>query len=648
MENKPMYLGVAYYPEMWDEETWDDDITKMQELGINCVRIAEFAWSTMEPKEGEFDFSLFRNAMDKMESAGISVILCTPTSTPPKWLTDAYPETVRMLDDGHRLQFGARGHSCRTSRIYREKTKIIVSKMCQALADHPAVIGWQIDNEIYPYEDGCFCNQCVAGFHKFMAEKYGTIENLNRRWGTCRWSLTYGDFEDIIPPRKDTWNHPSLQADWLTFQAETIIDYVHMQKDEISKYTDVPVGTDMMYYPELDHCKMNEKLDIVQFNHYETQENLWYSAFWFDYMRTIKEKPFWCTETQLNWFGASVAHGGQRAAGNVYANTILPYFMGGEMNLYWLWRTHPCGHEMMHGAVLDCAGRLYHTTSQVKQAAQDLQKYQQALRDSKIHSDVAIHFSADASIQLKYVPMTEGFEYLKEMRNLYRNFLPYNVDVIGLDHSLDTYKVLISPYVTYINQEQRERILKWVKQGGRWIVGPMSNVFDDALRRYTHSPFGFLEEETGIYCKYSVPVDHNDYKAAWTDGTDIVPSKYFDGYEAEPANHLATYTEGDLSGLGMITEKKYGEGTIVLVGSCVCSQEYVRLTGLAPVAEASDNIKVNLRTRANGRQVLTCLELCNRPGKIVLDKAYRNLNDGHIYSGELLLEAYQAVVLEEV
>ena len=264
MKKSSFYLGVAYYPEMWDRETIDFDIKKMKELGINSVRIAEFAWSTMEPTEGVYDFSLFSYVMDKMEEAGIGVILCTPTATPPKWLTDKYPETVRTLDSGKQLQFGGRGHACKSSKIYREKTRIIVEQMCKALAHKKSLIGWQIDNEIYPYDDGCFCPQCLEKFRIWLKAKYGTIENLNTRWGACRWSLTYCDFEAVIAPRKDIWNHPSLEADWLSFQADNIIDYVHFQKQIIAQYSDAPVGTDMMYYAELDHDKMNENLDVVQ------------------------------------------------------------------------------------------------------------------------------------------------------------------------------------------------------------------------------------------------------------------------------------------------------------------------------------------------------------------------------------------------
>ena len=88
-------VGAAYYPEVTrDEEMIDDDISKMKELGNNVVRMGEFAWSSMETKEGEFDFSFFRHVMDKFYEAGIGVIFCTPSPTPPKWLTDKYEEIL--------------------------------------------------------------------------------------------------------------------------------------------------------------------------------------------------------------------------------------------------------------------------------------------------------------------------------------------------------------------------------------------------------------------------------------------------------------------------------------------------------------------------------------------------------------------------
>ena len=86
------FLGVAYYPEAWDRSQIDEDLDKMVEHGIGCVRIGEFAWKTMEPRLGEFDFSLFREVVDKCKTRGIKVIMGTPGATPPIWLSRMYPD----------------------------------------------------------------------------------------------------------------------------------------------------------------------------------------------------------------------------------------------------------------------------------------------------------------------------------------------------------------------------------------------------------------------------------------------------------------------------------------------------------------------------------------------------------------------------
>src|SRR6266567_1007022 len=51
----PLILGTAWYPEQWPESRWDADLALMQEAGIHMVRVGEFAWSRMEPGEGQYD-----------------------------------------------------------------------------------------------------------------------------------------------------------------------------------------------------------------------------------------------------------------------------------------------------------------------------------------------------------------------------------------------------------------------------------------------------------------------------------------------------------------------------------------------------------------------------------------------------------------
>ena len=51
-------LGTCYYPEHWDRSLWADDLARMKEAGLAVVRVAEFAWSKIEPREGEYMISL--------------------------------------------------------------------------------------------------------------------------------------------------------------------------------------------------------------------------------------------------------------------------------------------------------------------------------------------------------------------------------------------------------------------------------------------------------------------------------------------------------------------------------------------------------------------------------------------------------------
>ena len=87
-----LYYGAAYYPELWDEKTIEEDIRYMKKVGINVVRMGEFAWAKMEPKQDQIDISFFVDIIDKLYENGIETIICTPTPPPPIWLTHGHPE----------------------------------------------------------------------------------------------------------------------------------------------------------------------------------------------------------------------------------------------------------------------------------------------------------------------------------------------------------------------------------------------------------------------------------------------------------------------------------------------------------------------------------------------------------------------------
>ena len=645
----PPYIGAAYYPEMWPAEAVDGEIAKMKELGVNCVRVGEFAWSRMEPEEGKFDLAWLENVCDKMYAAGIAVIMCTPSATPPKWLTDKYPETLNVQSNGVPSQFGGRCHVCKSSPVMREKNRIIVRKMAELFGKHPAVIGWQLDNEIFHYGDGCFCPLCRERFTEYLKDKYKTVAALNAAWGTARWSQTYDGFDKVIPPRHDTWNHPSLVAEWMRFQDETIISYIREQAETVRGYSDAPIGTDMMPMLELSHEKMNAALDVVQINHYDRADELYRTLFLYDQMRPIKERPFWNTETQAGWNGSAFSASGSRPEGNCYVNTWLPVAKGGEMNLYWHWRAHPNGHEIGHGAVCSSSGRFYRVAEEIKRAAAEFRKCAAFLNGTRVESDIAIHCSATAAVDFHAAPILENFDYRDILlHNYYPPFRHHNVDLIDTGHDVDGYSVVISPFLANVEENGlKERMLRWVEEGGTWIVGPMSDIMTDYASRYANAPYSFLEEAVGVYTKFEQPIDDAQVFARWTeDGAPLAVSRCYDAYELRGAEALAEYAGGGLEGYACIARRSVGKGSIILLGSVIGGDDLLRLVAIPPIAEASENVA--LIERGGDAEGVIAAEIENKEGYAVFEGRYKNLVTGDTVEGKTVIPPYSVLVLQKI
>lgn len=645
---KKIYVGAAYYPELWDENEIDKDIERCRDLGINTLRVGEFAWAKMEPREGVFDFGWLERVVDKLYKNGIYTVMCTPTATPPRWLFDKYEETRKVMNDLIRADVSSRHHSCKTSPVMREKTRVIVTEMAKAFAGRKGVIGWQVDNEIFPYGDGCYCENCKNAFRNHLKEKFGTVEKLNEKWGMDRWSLGYGGFEEVEPPYPKQWRHPSLRKEWWDFQCRQIKAYVDEQAEILHGYGCENVGTDMMAHNYLSYYSVNEKLDTVQFNHYNPAKELADTAFSYDFLRCVKDKPFWVTETQVGWNGSEYADCGYRPVGNCYMNTFLPVAKGAEMNLYWLFRAPKNGQELAHGALYSTAGRKYCVSEEVKRVCADLSKCESFLTQSSVKSKIALHYSSTAENSLNVAPFVQNLDYRGLLlKNYYGAFRHYNVDVIDTQHPLEGYETVISPFMTTADENGfKERITKWVKNGGTWIVGPMTDIMDGTVTKYTDAPFGFLEELAGVYTKYQKPIGNDVFRARWTNDGECGVSVYFDAYECcEGTESLAHYTAGEFAPLSVITERKVGKGRVILVGSVISRGDLLRLVNRRPIAEASEN--VILVERSGKENGIIAVETENKEGYIVLDVEYTEVITGRKLSGKYKIAPYEALVLKK-
>ncbi len=656
---KTPFLGCAYYPEAWDESQMAYDIAKMKEAGITCARIGEFAWAKMEPTPGNYDFEWLHKVVDALGEAGISVVMCTPTDTPPVWFLRDNPNSAKVGRNGRRIVHGGRRHCCPSDMRYREECKRIVHAIGKEFGRDKNVIGWQIDNELTGGGGvlQCNCDGCMDYFRKRLRDQYGTIDELNRRWNTELWSQKYDSFDSIEAPVAiaDTWFNPHQYYEWASAHTQAHIDFIHMQTDILHEYTDAPVSMDMMMIGIMDAEELHDKLDIVMINHYNEKNDIGNITFTFDYVRGLKDRPFWVTETAPTWNGSVSITQQFKPEGFCYINSWLPIALGGEANMYWLWRQHSAGHELTHGSILSPEGRPTHVYGEIQKLAADFEKASDFINRTKVKTDVAMHFVSQNLLLSNYQPIVSGADSMSRWIVQHRAMINMGIrpDVIGVRPSLDKYKILCSPNMMTLEMgDMMEKIRAWVENGGVWVVGPMTDIRNEIGAHYTDRAMGMLESMLGITLDYSVPTDGTILKVKWNDGTDVDCNKWLECY-SEGGESLASITEGysALCGKNIISRHKVGKGEVILVGSILSEAELRKVMEIA-VSDAgvsyhktSGSIVVVPR-EGDGIEGLILVEIGYKTGTVILDSDMVDILTGKKYpAGEMTVEPYAVHVL---
>ncbi len=655
----PILFGAAYYPEAWPESEHPYDIKMMKEAGMNVMRFAEFAWHKMEPRPGEYDFKWLHQVIDDLAANGIKSILGTPTATPPRWFLKAHPDAAKLHEDGYRIPHGGRRHCCSNHPAYIEESMKIVEAMAREFGNDPNVIGWQLDNEIYSFSF-CCCPVCEEKFHRCLEQKYGKIENLNAAWNLELFSQAYDSFDDIPMPIHG-WQSPHLKLEWRQFQYQSDIDYIHMQNDILRKYVprEIPIGTDQMPFNGMDYETMTEPLDVVQFNHYNTEEDLPELPFWFDYLRTLKARPFWNTETATGWNGSEKCGQVMKPEGFCRVNSWLPVALGGEANLYWLWRQHRAGHELIHGSVISAAGRPLPMFDEVRQISKEFEIAKDFLRETKVETPIALHFTSLAWRLFETQAVVKDMKYHSKL--VHHFFEPITdlglrPDIIGAKKDLKDYKVLVSPMVMSLEDgDLGDRIEEWVKNGGTWIAGPLTDVRKPIGTHYIDNATGRLERMCGVTQIGALPDSGKYVRSTWADGEPFAANLWQEIYTpAEQGEVLVSVTEGykSMQGGALLQKIPCGKGTVWLLGTIPSPEDMQKIIRLAcadlniSVPEASGKVTAIPR-KGNGREGLILMETSNQPASYTLDAPMTDILTGAKYEGKIDLRPYDLLVLEK-
>lgn len=590
-----LLYGGDYNPEQWlaMPEILKTDVEYFKKAGINTVSVGIFSWSRLEPEEGRYDFEWLVSIVENLYQNGISVILATPSAARPKWMSDRYPEILRVDGERRRALFGGRHNHCYTSLVYREKVKAVNTELAKRLGNHEGVILWHISNE---FGGECHCPLCQERFRHWLKERYHTIGRLNECWCTAFWSHTYGSFQEVESPSPigESMLH-GLNLDWKRFVTDSTVDFA---KWEIKAIRDAgnekPVTTNLMYdFTGLNYFKFQDVLDVVSWDSYPA----WHRGpetltamecgMQHDLMRSIGKKPFLLMESSpssTNWQTVSKLE----RPGMLEAASLQAIAHGSDSVLYFQMRQSRGASEKFHGAVIDHYGgqdtRVFREVCQTGNALKRLGQ----VAGSRISAQAAILWDTESRWAMENAqgPRNIGLHHQDQARECYGSLrqLGLCVDVVDMERDFSAYRILIAPMAYLFRGGVEERLRRFVESGGTLIMTYLSGVVDEYDRcALGGTPMGLTDvlglrfaEIDGLYdgeTNILVPVPGNQEGI-----TRQFSCQYLcELVETDTARTIMTYGKDFYAGRPAVTCNAYGAGKAYYVCAHTESELYKEL-----------------------------------------------------------------------
>ncbi|MBO0985622.1 beta-galactosidase [Rathayibacter sp. SD072] len=600
-------FGAAYYHEYQPTPRLRQDFEEMREAGFTVVRVGESVWSTWEPEDGVFDLEWITPVLDTAREFGIGVILGTPTYAIPPWLQRRYPEINVEIATGRKFGWGMRQEIDVAHAAFRFHVDRVVRRILERHAEHPSIIGFQVDNEPGAWQ--IFNHQAFERFRDRLRTTYGTVERLNEEWGLTYWSHRLTDWSDLWRP--DANFLPQYDLAWRLFQADLVTEYLQWQTDIVSEYAGERFVMTCLSYtrPTIRDDAVGAMMTVTAGNpYYKAQDSLalpdaevkpqtwWTQGTWAlyhsaDWMYGTRHEPFLVTEVGAQSIGFSSmnnpAYPGQRRQG-VWALISR----GAQMIEYWHWHTLHFGPETYWGGVLPHSQKPGRTYREIAAIGAELGELGDRIVGLAPDAQVGVLYDHASKWTLErfgplggpdgmpvpdsYSPLVEAF-----VRGAFDAGLQTRLFHASglLEHEAATVAAEQPVFVVSAYYAADDAVLEWLlayaAAGGHLVLGPRTGYADTQARaRLEVAPGGGLSAAAGAwYDEYTNPEQPVPVVAVAAPGLPALElpdgaavTSWIESYETTDAEVLARYEHPFHGDYAALTSRAHGAGRVSTVG----------------------------------------------------------------------------------
>lgn len=661
--------GGDYNPEQWtpafgyeDETIWQEDMRLMRLAGVNVATVGVFSWVSLQPDENTFTFGWLDRVMDLLAENQIFACLATGTAAQPAWLSAAYPDVLPVGEDGIRHKHGHRQNYCPTSPDFRRLSRQLAQRLAERYREHPALLLWHVSNE---YGPGCYCDRCAARFRDWLRERYGSLEEVNRRWATAFWSHTYTEWDQIeAPSSRGEHSVQGLILDYRRFMSDMNLECYLNEAEVLWAVTpDVPVTTNFMrYYKPLDYFSWAPHLYVISWDSYpQRSDHPSTTALMHDLMRGLKDGQSWLlmeqTPSQVQW----APHNPLKRPQILRLWSYQAVGRGSDAVMYFQWRASRGSAEKYHGAIVGHAGH-EHTRvfGEVAALGAELNALGEGILGTRLPARVALVFSWPNWWNVEYTPgPSSSLRYIEEVQRYYRPLWDRNiaVDVVSPDGDLSGYDLVIAPLLNMVSAEQGAAIERYVENGGTFLTTFFSGVVDENDRAWLGGYPGPLRRALGIWVEEFDPLEPDMSNRVLVPESSRLPRGVYncdlwcDILHLEGARALAEFEDDFYAGHPAITENRLGRGRALYVATRPDETLVAHLVGtllneigISPPLEAPEGVEVT-RREADGRSYTFVLNHNTSQVRVPLPAPMRDLLTGKTHEHAVILPPHEVAIL---